>query len=309
MRITKAAGTGAAVALPGDMEQINRLAKTELKSEDIYCFSLRLCDNEIDRDFERFTGGSLKKLSKLFVGRTGVFDHQWTAKGQKSRIYRCELVEEPYTLTAAGDTLKYLKGHAYMLRSEANEELIREIEAGIKKEVSVGCSVSDARCSICGQSMTAKECGHVKGRSYAGKLCYAELIDPTDAFEWSFVAVPAQREAGVIKALEKEEDMTLKELARDIPECGRELGELQAQAETGLRYMERLRAKMVRLAALAEPLISGETIRAVAEKLNEDELYAFVGCYEEKIRGDFPATVQLAGGQGGKAALENEFLI
>ena len=35
----------------------------------------------------------------------------------------------------------YLKAKAYLLRTEKNAALIQEIEAGIKKEVSVGCSV------------------------------------------------------------------------------------------------------------------------------------------------------------------------
>ena len=36
--------------------------------------------------------------------------------------------------------------------------------------------------------------------SYGGKLCYFTLKAPTDAYEWSFVAVPAQRKAGVMKS-------------------------------------------------------------------------------------------------------------
>ena len=37
-----------------DMVLINRLAREELTAEQVYTFSLRLCDNEIDRDWERF---------------------------------------------------------------------------------------------------------------------------------------------------------------------------------------------------------------------------------------------------------------
>ncbi len=36
-------------------------------------------------------------------------------------------------------------------------------------------------------------------RLYGEKLCFMELQEPTDAYEWSFVAVPAQRRAGVVK--------------------------------------------------------------------------------------------------------------
>ena len=37
---------------------------------------------------------------------------------------------------------------------------------------------------------------------YKGKLCYGLLKEPTDAYEFSFVAVPAQRGAGVTKSFD-----------------------------------------------------------------------------------------------------------
>lgn len=36
-------------------------------------------------------------------------------------------------------------------------------------------------------------------RRFDGRLCYGELQNPTDAYEWSFVAVPAQKNAGITK--------------------------------------------------------------------------------------------------------------
>ena len=42
-------------------------------------------------------------------------------------------------------------------------------------------------------------CDHEKGSEYGGKLCYHILDEPLDAYEWSFVAVPAQVNSGVTK--------------------------------------------------------------------------------------------------------------
>ena len=42
--------------------------------------------------------------------------------------------------------------------------------------------------------------GHVKGEDVDGVPCVGNLDDPKDAYEWSFVAVPAQRGAGVTKS-------------------------------------------------------------------------------------------------------------
>ena len=145
-------------AVEADLELINRFAKTPLTAEQVYCFAVRLCDNEVDRDGERFTVEALSALGDLFLGKSGIFDHQWTAQGQTARIYRTELVREPGVKTAAGDESCWLKAWAYLLRTEKNAELIAEIEGGIKKEVSVGCSMGRRACSICGAE---DSCQHV----------------------------------------------------------------------------------------------------------------------------------------------------
>ena len=74
------------------LAEINRLAKTPLAPEQVYTFAVRLCDNEVDRDLERFDPDALEELGRLFLGKSGVFDHQWSAQGQTARIYRTELI-------------------------------------------------------------------------------------------------------------------------------------------------------------------------------------------------------------------------
>ena len=104
MEIRKASGPmGEVQADARDLEQINRLSRKKLKAEEVYLFSIHLCDNGVDRDGERFEPETLTGLAELFVGKSGIFDHQWSAKGQTARIYRTELVREPERVTAAGD--------------------------------------------------------------------------------------------------------------------------------------------------------------------------------------------------------------
>lgn len=73
---------------------INQFTKRALKEDEIYTFAVRLCDNEVDRDGERFPRATLEELAELFVGKSGIFDHEWTAKGQAARIYRTEIVRK-----------------------------------------------------------------------------------------------------------------------------------------------------------------------------------------------------------------------
>ena len=190
-----------------EMRLINTYSRRELSEDEVYVFTVALCDNDVDRDHERFTVESLFALEKLFVGKTGIIDHDPTAKNQKARIISCRVESVQGEKTALGDELFRLTARAYMRRTEGNAELIEAIDAGIVKEVSVGCSIGRTVCSICRQEMHSPACSHVKGRYYQGELCYGELCDPSDAYEFSFVAVPAQRAAGVIKCEKKEKTM------------------------------------------------------------------------------------------------------
>ena len=185
------------------LDKINAFARRELREEELYIFPVQLCDNDIDRDVERFSDEALVTMSKLFIGKSGICDHDPKSENQHARIFDTELVIEPGKFTKDGRPYKYLKGMAYMLRTDKNADLIAEIDAGIKKEVSVSCSSAKKICSVCGCDMSKKDCGHHKGQDG----CHVIIDDITDVYEWSFVAVPAQINAGVTKKYtpEKEE--------------------------------------------------------------------------------------------------------
>ena len=296
MEIQKELNGAAGVPAEAEMEDINRFAKTPLKPEEVYAFSIRLCDNEVDRDWERFDQAALAVLGDLFLGKSGIFDHQWTAQGQTARIYRTEVVRENAQVTAAGDGYCWLKAWAYLLRTEKNADLIAEIEGGIKREVSVGCSVARRVCSVCGAE--AGTCQHVPGQRYGERLCFLELQNPTDAYEWSFVAVPAQRRAGVLKRFRQE------------PEPGREaLAALCRQAELGRKYLQGLRSEVVRLAMLADDELDGTVFAGAAEKLEEPELLELKRVYEDRAGRRFPPAPQLREPGAARRDDETEFLV
>lgn len=185
------------------LAKINSFTRREFKEEELYVFPITLCDNEIDRDLERFSDAALEKMQQLFIGKTGIFDHDPTANNQEARVFDTKVVTDNSRTTKDGRPYKYLKGMAYMVRTDANKDLISEIDAGIKKEVSVSCSAAKTTCSICGADVRHGVCDHIKGKEYDGKICHHILDDITDAYEWSFVAVPAQINAGVTKKYEK----------------------------------------------------------------------------------------------------------
>ena len=281
--------------IAAELEVVNTFSKVPLTGEEVYLFSVRLCDNQVDRDGEYFDKASLEQLAPLFVGKTGIFDHDWSAKNQSARIYRTQIVAESGMVEETGESKCFLKGYAYMLRSGENAHLIAEIDAGIKKEVSVSCSVERCICSICGHDIKDRiNCSHVKGRVYEGATCVVKLQDPIDAYEWSFVAVPAQREAGVMKGRKK--GMTLQKFLAQSPlaeDFTRELRQLEQQAQLGRRYLETLRSEVLRLGLLADSAVKAETLKTITEKLEEEELLALKKSYGETVAKRYPLRPQL----------------
>ena len=89
-KATEVAGGG--VPVGRQLEAINALAKAELTAEQVYVFSLRLCDDQVDRDHERFDTEALAGLAKLFIGKTGILDHRWSAGNQVARIFETEVL-------------------------------------------------------------------------------------------------------------------------------------------------------------------------------------------------------------------------
>ena len=261
-----------------ELELIGQFARKKLSREELYTFSLILCDNEIDRDNEKFTVGSLHKLAELFVGKTGIFDHNMKSKDQTARIYAAEVLTDETRKTADGEIYTYILAKAYTVRTEKNKDLIAEIDAGIKKETSVGCSVKEIKCSICGKDIKTQGCEHRKGKIYGGKLCCYLLNDPADAYEWSFVAVPAQKNAGIVKSFEPTRE------SEDIAEIAKEI---RQELEDGI----------IRCAATVIPEIKGEAIEEICKTLSLKSLREMHNAFKENVQKSLPVIRQLAVGE------------
>ena len=306
-KITKAAAGGVASdagsATAEELELINTYTRRTLTADEVYVFTVVLCDNDVDRDGERFTVESLFALEKLFVGKTGIFDHNPSAKNQTARIISCKVENVASRTTATGDEYFCLKARAYLPRTEGNSELIAALDSGIVKEVSVGCAVGKILCSVCGEDIGM--CPHRKGETYGGKLCCGELTEPYDAYEWSFVAVPAQKNAGVTKtAYGKEIDMEgiMKKLSRgqsatfsdsDCKKLLEYIDSLKQSAKDGVYYRDSLTSEVLRLSAAVQPGISRETMESVTKGMTVAQLKEFKTAFEKQRAELIPVTPQL----------------
>ena len=254
------------------LEQLNRFTRRKHTAQEVYMFDVILCDNEVDRDGECFTKQALETLCRRFEGVTGIFDHDPKGSRQTARIFATELVEDPARRTAYGAAYTYLKACAYMIRTDSNQDLIREIDGGIKKEVSVSCAAKTSRCSVCGST---RACAHEKGKVYGGRLCYRELEDISDVYEWSFVAVPAQVHAGVTKQYGASggEDPVRKALQ----------AQLDAQQQAVALARQDARKQIRQLLAATHSKSAAEAVMQSLEGMELARLYQ----YKDALRRDF----------------------
>lgn len=294
-KATEAAHGGMAIA--AQLDAINAQAKAKMTAEQVYVFSLRLCDDQLDRDFERFDTAALPHLAKLFIGKTGIVDHKWSAENQVARIFETQVVRE--------DRVSYIKAWAYIRRGGANDEIIADIEAGIKKEVSVGCAMGRSVCAICGSDYGT--CGHRKGEYYDGQLCCAILKEPMDAYEFSFVAVPAQKDAGVLKAMGGGK-RSLKELAEEFGAQG-EYRALYQEAELGRKYRRKIQDDVIRLCLSLELGIEEPVLRCVVSNAAPENLLKMKDALETRLVESLPIQTQLGVSFGKGEAVESGFLI
>ena len=291
-----------------ELAAIAQYSRRPLTAEEVYTFPLVLCDNDLDRDNECFTDEALEKLAEFFCGKTGIFDHDPRGEKQTARIYRCRVEPEEGRLNYRGDPYKALKADAYMVRTAANADLILEIDGGIKKEVSVGCAVQKNICSICGADRREEPCGHQPGKRYGGKLCCTLLAEPSDAYEWSFVAVPAQPAAGVTKShavrralhLTPERaiaEMEKGELHLDAAAAAglrKHIALLERQSEDADRYRQALCQKIRCRTMLAQPALSPALLEKSMAALTVAELETLAELMKRQTERRFAPTVQTA---------------
>ena len=222
-----------------DLRKINKYTLAPLSKEDVFAFKVNIGDNETDdRNYEPFNLQALKDLKKLYVGKTVIKDHRRSADNQVARIYDTELVSES-KLTKAGEPFTSVIAKCYMVKTNSNEDLIKEIKAGIKKEVSTGARAKKLICNICGTDNMKSYCPHYPGRKYAKdtgeETCLMTIDGVKEAYELSLVAVPAQPRAGTVKHYgPKPDDIPEKDI-KEPEETPETTEEKDKDLETNLR--------------------------------------------------------------------------
>lgn len=166
-----------------ELTYIQKYLRNPVQASDIFVFNIRLCDNKVDRDYERFTISAIRKLETLYVGRSGII----TVGNSTSypRIFETwtNINEDIEVVAGDHENLCELWGKAFLLRNWNNSDAIAAIQSKRFNRVSVSCSIKRAVCSICGR----ESCKHKKGFLYCGREANVLLLDPQDVYEWTIL--------------------------------------------------------------------------------------------------------------------------
>lgn len=209
--ICKTASVSPLEVTDADLKKINKYTLSPVSADDVFIFKASIADNEQDdRNYMPFNLKSLQDLKKLYPGKTMLKDHRRMADNQIARIYDTELIQDANKQTDLGELHTELIAKIYMIKTDSNKDLIAEIMGGIKKEVSTSTVPSKMICNICGTDNMKDYCRHWPGIEYtvedgsakgSKKCCKMLLSGAKEAYELSFVAVPAQPRAGTHKSI------------------------------------------------------------------------------------------------------------
>lgn len=199
------------VDITKEFEHIKPLVSDDTTAEQLYIFSLRMCNNEIDSDYDKLSETFLQQFAEHINNGTAplIKDHTWSSDGQIGRVYRAEVLSDG--VNSLGEPFTYVLGYAYV---SASSEVVARIKLGLLSEVSVGFDGSAYTCSVCGEPVKSHDhqCpqGHVFGSIHEDAPIYRNVNQCLAALECSFVPVPAQEGAEIQSKSDKKEGRRVK---------------------------------------------------------------------------------------------------
>lgn len=141
-----------------DLEMINELALEPLTADGVYVRRMALANDQIDRDFERFSRGVLKQFSDTLPGKSVLIGHDHSS-APIGRFYKAEALR-------AVDGVVNLVGSWYAPVTDENAHDRASIDSGVWSNVSIGFRWDTLVCDLCGTDYRDPACPHILGQQY-----------------------------------------------------------------------------------------------------------------------------------------------
>lgn len=188
-------GKGATIS-DDQLALINKFSLVELKADHVYARKIRLANNAIDRDVERFSEKLLEDFVKTLPGKSLLLGHKRDGTGEglffDAEIEKMSLSEarkmtgEELHLPDGMKEVWFLNTWFYTIKLPSLEDFLKKIDAGINRHASIGFSAANV-VKISDED--------------TGDVIYWEYKGPGEAQEGSLVYLGAQRAATTTKGV------------------------------------------------------------------------------------------------------------
>ena len=170
------------------LDTINRdHALAPLAAEDVAVFRALASSQAVDSYHTRMAESTLRNFAAEAERGVPILNNHRTGSRAElpvGRVFMATLSGLPLPANAAYEatgglslTVDFYVQRGLRVTDIATDDLIRAIEGGVIKDVSVGFSLGSLRCAICGLDMFA--CPHEPGQTYAEGRAFAWIEDAT----------------------------------------------------------------------------------------------------------------------------------
>lgn len=202
MLIQKAFSPSSQMGKPSqpELDAINRLFALEpVGEDDVRVLTMHVATDQVDRSYERFSVPVLQRFAETIVGKPVLTGHD-KSQVPRGRFFSGDVVKQ-------SDGSHHLVARAYL---DATDPLVGQVARGIAKDVSIGATVDQRICDLCGDgsdydrvTKSGKQCDHRVGQKYGENTCtltWGGDLNKYEVRETSFVYLACQPGAQVVAA-------------------------------------------------------------------------------------------------------------
>lgn len=172
------------------LDAIQQFAKVKLTPDDVHVRGMYLCNSAPDFYYSRFTHQALRDVAEMLPGRSYMVGHNYD-NAPIGRFFHADTVYVPKGRTPKSETLN-VRGLFYVPKDAEGDAIVRRIDTGVWREVSIGFRCLDAPCTICRDFIGT--CGHWPGEVYDRGMCLYDMDGVNAVYEGSSVFAGGQKD-------------------------------------------------------------------------------------------------------------------
>lgn len=169
---------------------VQSFAKREVAPDDFHIRGMLLCNSARDYYYSRFTVGALDEIVEMLPGSPVMSAHDYGTNPEGTFMSAQRVTREVPGVPKRDS--QWVEALYFVPADSRGNEIVRRIDLGVQREVSIGWRCAGADCSECGDPIWA--CPHIPGDIYKKGICEYHFSGVTSVLEGSFVFRGGQKD-------------------------------------------------------------------------------------------------------------------